>query len=97
MYYVHGIRRLEGCSTKDCSLSDQIAYHNTTCSLNKVSVESQLCCIIKQDIDKLLAIGFIKLVEETTWFFLIVVISKKNGKLRIYADFRKLNATKKDL
>jgi len=53
--------------------------------------------IIKQDIDKLLAVNFIKLVEEATWMSLIVVISKKNGKLKICVDFRKLNiATKKD-
>jgi hypothetical protein len=44
----------------------------------------------------LLAIGFIKFVEEVTWLSPIVIIYKKNGKLRIYIDFRKLNvATKK--
>ncbi len=53
--------------------------------------------IIKQNINKLLVAGFIKLVEETTWLLLIVVIPKKNGKLKIYVDFKKLNlATKKD-
>jgi hypothetical protein len=53
--------------------------------------------IIKQDIDKLLEVNFIKLVEEATWMSPIVVIAKKNGKLKICVDFRKLNvATKKD-
>ncbi len=53
--------------------------------------------IVKQDINKLLIVGFIKLVEEATLLFLVVVIFKKNGKLRIYVDFKKLNAvTKKD-
>ncbi len=42
-------------------------------------------------------VGFIEFVEETTWSSPIVVVLKKNGKLRIYIDFRKLNvATKKD-
>ncbi len=51
----------------------------------------------KQDIDKLLAVGFIEYVEEAIWLSPIVVIPKKNGKLRIFIDFRKLNvATKKD-
>jgi len=50
---------------------------------------------IKQDIDKLLAVGFIKFVEETTWLSPIVIVPKKNGKLRIYINFRKLNATTK--
>jgi hypothetical protein len=36
-------------------------------------------------------------IEETTWVSLIVVVPKKNGKLRICVDFMKLNAaTKKD-
>jgi len=52
---------------------------------------------IKQDIDKLLAVGFIQSIEKTTWLSPIVIIPKKNGKLTICIDFRKLNvATKKD-
>jgi hypothetical protein len=30
--------------------------------------------VIKQDLDKLLAIGFIKLVEQATWLSLIVIV-----------------------
>jgi hypothetical protein len=46
----------------------------------------------------ILVVGIIKLVEETTWLFPVMVIPKKNGKLRIYVNFKKLNvATKKDL
>jgi len=53
--------------------------------------------IVKHDIDKLLTIGFIQLVKEATWLSPIMVVPKKNGKLRICVDFRKLNkATKKD-
>jgi hypothetical protein len=33
--------------------------------------------IVKQNLDKLLATGFIKLMEQTTWLSLIVVLSKK--------------------
>jgi hypothetical protein len=53
--------------------------------------------VVKQDINKLLIVGFIQLVEEATWLSPIVVAPKKNGKLRICIDFKKLNvATKKD-
>jgi hypothetical protein len=53
--------------------------------------------VIKQDIDKLLAIGFIQFVDEATWLSPIVVVPKKNGKLKICIDFKKLNvAIKKD-
>jgi hypothetical protein len=51
----------------------------------------------KQDIDKLLTTIFIQFVEEATWLSPIIVILKKNGKLRMCIDFKKLNAaTKKD-
>ncbi len=51
--------------------------------------------MVKQYINKLLAVGFIKFVEEATWLSPIVVLPKKNGKLKIYIDFRKLNITRK--
>jgi hypothetical protein len=45
----------------------------------------------------LLIVGFIEYVKKVTWLSPVVVIPKKNGKLIIYIDFRKLNvATKKD-
>jgi hypothetical protein len=53
--------------------------------------------IIKHDIDKLLAISFIKLVEKATWLSPMVVVPNKNEKLRICVDLKKLNvATNKD-
>jgi len=51
--------------------------------------------VIKQDIDKLLVAGFIKSIEEATWLSPIVVVPKKNGMLRIYINFKKLNAATK--
>ncbi len=51
--------------------------------------------VIKQDLDKLLATGFIKLVEQVTWLSLIVVVLKNNSKLRICINFWKLKVTTK--
>jgi HKD family nuclease len=48
-----------------------------------------------QDINKLLATRFIQHVEKATWLSPIVVAFKKNGKLKICVDFRKLNAATK--
>jgi hypothetical protein len=54
--------------------------------------------VVKQDLDKMLAVKFIELVEQATWLSLIMVNLKKNGKLCICINFWKLNtATKKDL
>jgi hypothetical protein len=50
---------------------------------------------VKQDIDKLLTIGFIQFVEEATWLSPIIVVPKKNGKLKICVDFRKLTTSTK--
>ncbi len=39
--------------------------------------------IVKQNIDKLLVVGFMKYVEEVTWLSPILMVLKENGKLRI--------------
>jgi hypothetical protein len=45
----------------------------------------------------LLAIGFIQFIEEATWLSPIIIVPKKNGKMKICIDFKKLNVvTKKD-
>ena len=52
---------------------------------------------MKEDLEKLLKAGFIEPVDQATWLSPIVVVSKKNDKLRICVNFRRLNAaTKKD-
>ena len=47
---------------------------------------------VKEEIDNLLKAGFIAEVESSDWLFPIVVVPKKNGKLRVCVDYRKLNA-----
>ncbi len=51
--------------------------------------------MVKQNIDKLLVAGFVESIEEATWLSPKVIVPKKNGKLRICIDFKKLNATTK--
>ncbi len=52
--------------------------------------------IVKHDIDKLLTTRFIQPIEEVTWLSPIVVVPKKNGKLGICVDFKKLNKATKN-
>ena len=47
---------------------------------------------VKEEIGKLLKVGFIRSVKQATWLSLIVVVPKKNGKIRVCVDYRKLNA-----
>ena len=46
---------------------------------------------VKEEIDKLLKIGFIRPVKRATLLSPIVVIPKKNGRIRVCVDYRKLN------
>jgi hypothetical protein len=46
--------------------------------------------IVKQDIDKLLVVGFIKLIEEATWLSPIVVMLKKIWKTNNLCRFKKI-------
>ena len=57
----------------------------------------QLHLLVKTKLERLLRAGFIKPVEITDWISLMVIVKKKNGKLRVCVDYRKLNAcTQKD-
>ncbi len=61
----------------------------------KYKLNPNYVIVVKQNIDNLLGVGFIEFIEKATWLSPIVVVPKKNGKLRIYIDFKKLNATTK--
>ena len=53
--------------------------------------------MFKVEITKLLDVWFIYLVAYSEWVSPIVVVPKKNNKIRICVDYRKLNSkTKKD-
>ncbi len=61
----------------------------------KYILNSNYATTVKQDINKLLTVRFLEFIEEVTWLSPIVVIPKKNGKLKICIEFRKLNTTTK--
>ncbi len=63
---------------------------------NRYKLNPNYATTIKQYIDKLLLAEFIEYVEEATQLSPTVVVPKKNGKLKIYIDFRKLNAITKN-
>lgn len=52
---------------------------------------------LKEEVDKLLKAGFICPVKTAEWVSPVVVTPKKDGRWRIYVDFKPLNVvTKKD-
>ena len=46
---------------------------------------------VKDEIDKLLQVSFIRPVKQATWLSPTVVVPKKNGKICVCVDYRKLN------
>ena len=46
---------------------------------------------VKEEIDKLLKVEFIRPVKQATWLSPIVVVPKKNGKMQVCLNYRKLN------
>ena len=48
--------------------------------------------IVKEEIDKLLNVGFIYEIEHTEWVSPIVIVTKNNGKVRVCVDLKKVNA-----
>jgi hypothetical protein len=53
--------------------------------------------MMKEELDKLLEVGFIRPVKTTEWVFPMVLALKKNDKLRVCVNYKALNkVTKKD-
>ena len=53
--------------------------------------------IVKEEIHKLLEAGFIYPISDSEWVSPLMIVTKKNGKWRVYVDYRELNkATQKD-
>jgi hypothetical protein len=51
--------------------------------------------MVKEELDKLLKARFIKLVETTEWVSLVVLVLKKNGKLKVCVNYKVLNKVTK--
>ena len=46
---------------------------------------------VKEEIEKLLCVGVVRLVKQATWLNLIIVVPKKSDKIWVFVDYKKLN------
>ena len=47
--------------------------------------------VVKEEIERQLRVGFTYLVEKETWISPTVILPKKNNKIMVCVDYRKLN------
>ena len=47
--------------------------------------------IVKDELQKILNVNFIYPISDSKWVSPLVIVPKKNGKWRVYVDFRELN------
>ena len=63
----------------------------------KMNMNPTLKGIVKEELQKLLDAGFVYPISYSEWVSPLVLVPKKNGKWRIFVDYKELKkATKKD-
>ena len=80
-------------------IDEQIVVHTIPLRADAIPVTQRpyrtnpkIAQTIQEELKKLLDVGFIYEIEHSDWVSPIVCVPKKNGKLRVCVDFKKLNA-----
>ncbi|MCO5601430.1 hypothetical protein L7F22_055551 [Adiantum nelumboides] len=82
---------LKGVDTNVCQHTIPLNPDARPVCLQRYRVNPNYAKKVKEEIDNLLKARFIIEVANNDWLFPIVVVPKKNGKLRVCVDYRKLN------
>lgn len=54
-------------------------------------ITGEVVTLVQEEIQKLLRVGFIRTARYVEWISSIVLMKKKNGKIRVCIDFRDLS------
>ncbi|MCO5563630.1 hypothetical protein L7F22_017277 [Adiantum nelumboides] len=82
---------LKGVDPKVCQHRIPLKPDARSIKLQRYKMDPSYVKKVKEEIDNLLKARLIIEVESNDWLFPIEVVSKKNGKLRVCVDYRKLN------
>ncbi len=96
--FVWSYKESKGIPREICDHKTQLMVDAQPIKQRQYKMNLNYALKVREDLDKLLDVGFIYPIETTQWLSLLVIVPKKNGKLWICVNYHKLNAqTKKDL
>ncbi len=91
-------KQLKGIPREVCEYKIKLMVNVQLVKQKQYIMNPNYALRIIKDLDKLLDVRFIYPIETIQWLSPLVIVPKKNGKLCICVDYRKLNAqTNKDL
>jgi hypothetical protein len=86
---------LKGIPKEICEPKSELSTDAQPIKQIKYIMNPNYALKVKEDLDKLLDIGFIYPIETTQWLSPLVIVPKKNGKLQICVDYHNLNVQTK--
>jgi hypothetical protein len=85
----------KGIPPHNCEHKIELKPNTKPIKQSRYQMNPNYAAKVKEEIDKLLKAGFIYPVDRAEWLSPIVIVPKKNGKLRVCVDYRKLNGLTK--
>ena len=82
---------LKGMDLDVCQHTIPMRNNTKPCIQRPYSYDDNFAQKIDEEIDQLKEVGFINEIEHTPWLSPLVVVPKKNGKLRVCLNLKKAN------
>ena len=82
---------MKGFDPAFCQHQIDLHKHAKLVQQRRYRLNSNYPIKVKEEIDKLLKVRFIRPIKKATWLSPIVVMPKKNGKIQVCVNYPKLN------
>ncbi len=94
--FAWGYKELKGITREVCEHKIELMVKAQLIKQRQYIMNPNYALRVKEDLDKLLNVGFIYLIETIQWLSPLIIVPKKKGKLHICVDYQKLNAQTKE-